>query len=159
MIDSNKYIQYGFRRQTSDIKGITLHETGNYEMDAQELFNYLNTENLTSQGCHYIVDDTQTIQVMPLDWAVYHTGKGIDNGVKYTIAIEMCSTLDDAKYALTEQRAISLIQSLQTQYSITDDNIYFHQDWNKVVYCPRRALDTYGTSVGFVYDKIKGGRQ
>lgn len=159
MISENKYIQYGFPRSVEDIKGITLHETGNYEMNAQQMFDYLNTSNRTSQGVHYLVDSEQTIQVMPDNWAVYHTGKGIDNGVKYTIAIEICSSLSDSEYLSAEERAISLIKQLQSTYNIADDNIYFHQDWNKTTYCPRRALDTYGTSRGFVYDRIKGGSE
>lgn len=159
MISENKYIQYGFQRTVADIKGITLHETGNYEMNAQQMFDYLNDVNTTSQGTHYLVDSNEVIQVMPDDWAVYHTGKGIDNGVKYTIAIEICSSLNNAEYAEAEARAIALIYSLQNTYQIPDDNIFFHQDWDRMMYCPRRLLDVYGTSRGFIYERITGGRQ
>lgn len=34
MIDKKKFLQYGFKRGEKDIRGITLHETGNYEMNS-----------------------------------------------------------------------------------------------------------------------------
>lgn len=109
MIDENKFNQYGFPRGEEDIKGITIHETNNYEMNAQELMEWLNKENKTSQGCHYLVDANEIVQVMPDDWAVYHTGKGKDWGNKFTIAIEICSSLSDEEYLKAEGRAVSLI--------------------------------------------------
>lgn len=155
MLDENKFIQYGFPREESDIKGITIHETNNYDMNAQQLFDWLNTECKTSQGCHYICDDEQIIQVMPDDWAVYHTGKGKDFGCKYTIAIEITSSLNNEKYLEAENRAISLIYNLQKKYHIPTDMIFFHQDFNQRVYCPKTILDNYGTSKNFVYQRIE----
>lgn len=155
MIDRNKWDQYGFSRLESDIKGITIHETGNYEMNAESLLNWLENENKTSQGCHYLVDDTQIIQVMPDDWAVYHTGKAKDWGNRYTIAIEICSSLSDDKYRQAEDKAISLIYTLQKKYHIPFDMIFFHHDWNDRKYCPKTILDNYGTSKNFVYQRIE----
>ena len=155
MIDEKKYKQYGFPREEKDIQGITLHETGNYTMNAQELHDWLNTECKTSQGVHYICDDTQTIQVMPCDWAVYHTGKGKDWGCRYTIAIEIVSSHSDELYKKAEDRAISLIYDLQKKYHIPTNMIFFHQDFNYKMHCPNRALDEYGTSKNFVYQRIE----
>jgi N-acetylmuramoyl-L-alanine amidase CwlA len=155
MISENKWIQYGFPRTEEDIQGITLHETGNVEMNAEQLFNWLNEENKSSQGCHYLVDDTQTIQVMPDDWAVYHTGKGKDFGCRYTIAIEICSSLSDEKYKMAEDRAISLIYALQKKYHIPMDMIFFHRDFNETTYCPKTILNNYGTSKNFVYNRLE----
>lgn len=142
-------------RETSDVKGITLHETGNIGMNAQQLYDFLNTENKTSQGCHYICDSEQTIQVMPDDWAVWHTGKGKDWGNRYTIAIEICSSLSDEKFRNAEDRAISLIYSLQKKYHIQFDMIFFHQDFDQKKHCPNKLLNEYGTSKNYVYQRLK----
>ena len=155
MIDEKKFSQYGFPREESDIQGITIHETGNTEMNAEQLHEWLNSENKGSNGCHYICDDTQTLQVMPDTWAVYHTGKGKDFGCKYTLALELCSSLSDEKYLKAEDRAISLIYSLQKKYHIPMDMIFFHQDFNPKTYCPKTILNKYGTTKNFVYQRIE----
>lgn len=155
MIDENKFEQYGFPREKKDILGITIHETGNYEMNAQQLHDFLNNDNKTSQGIHYIVDKDSIIQVMPDDWAVYHTGKGKDWGCRHTIAIEICSYYSDEEYKQAENRAISLIYDLQKKYQIDFDMIFFHQDFNERVFCPNKALIEYKTSKNFVYQRIE----
>jgi len=153
MIDENRFLQFGFPRTEEDIKGITIHETGS-DKTARELFDYLNEQSRDSRGCHYLCDDTETIQVMPDDWAVYHTGKGRDWGCRYTIAIEIVSNINDEKYQLAEDRAISLIFDLQHRYHISNDMVFFHNDFNSQTYCPKTALDNYGTLVNFVYQKL-----
>lgn len=155
MIKESKWRQYGFPREEADIKGITIHETGNYEKNAKELCDWLENDNKGSNGCHYIVDDTQIVQVMPDDWAVYHTGKGNDWGNRYTIAIEITSSLSNDKYKAAEDRAISLIYSLQKKYHIGMDMIFFHQDFNPKTYCPKTILDNYGTSKSFIYQRLE----
>lgn len=153
MLPENKYAQYGFPRENS-IQGITIHETGNVDMNAQQLFEYLRDVNKTSQGVHYICDDQETIQVMPDDWSVWHTGKGLDWGNRYTIAIEVCSSLSDEKYRAAQDRANGLIHELQERYSITDDFIFFHNTFNERVYCPKTLLDMYGSVKAFVMNEL-----
>lgn len=155
MIKESKWSQYGFPREEADIQGITIHETGNYEKSAKELHDWLENENKGSNGCHYLCDDIQTLQVMPDDWAVYHTGKGKDWGNKHTIAIEICSSLSDEKYYKAEDRAISLIYSLQKKYHIPFDMIFFHQDFDIKKHCPNRIINEYSTSKNFVYQRIE----
>lgn len=154
MLDTNKYIQYGFPRTTEDIKGITLHETNNYKMNAKELFDYLNKENKTSQGCHYLVDDKEVVEVMPIDWGVWHTGKAYDYGDKYTIAIEICSSISNEKYEQAETNAIQLIKQLMEENAITQDSIFFHKDFNEKTYCPKTMLDKYGSAKRFAIEKL-----
>lgn len=154
MIKESKWNQYGFPRKEEDIKGITIHETNNYEMNAQELCEWLENINKTSQGVHYLVDSEQIVQVMPDDWAVYHTGKGRDWGNRYTIAIEICSSLSDEVYKKAEDRAISLIYSLQKKYHIPMNMIFFHNDFDNRVHCPNRILNEYGTSKRFTYERL-----
>ena len=155
MINEKKWYQFGFPRNEEDIKGITIHETNNYEMNAEQLHEWINSECRTSQGCHYIVDDVKIIQVMPDDWAVYHTGKGMDWGNRYTISIEIVSSLSNQKYQKAEDRAISLIYNLQKKYHIPNDMIFFHKDFNMKTYCPKTILDNYGTANDFVRKRIE----
>lgn len=155
MIKESKWNQFGFPREVEDIQGITIHETNNYEMNAQQLYDWIENECKTSQGCHYIVDDTQTLQVMPDEWAVYHTGKGVDFGCQNTIAIEIVSSLSDEKFKQAESRAISLIYNLQKKYHIPFDMIFFHQDFNQRVHCPNRLLNEYGNSRNYVYQVLE----
>lgn len=155
MIRENKFPQYGFPRTQKDIQGICLHETNNYDLNAQELCDFLDYENKTSQGCHYIVDSEEVVQVMPDDWAVYHTGKGIDWGNRYTIAIEICSYYSDKDYMNAEDRAVDLVRTLQKKYKIPDDMVFFHNDFDSRSHCPNRILNEYGSTKTFVYQRLK----
>ena len=154
MLDENKWSQYGFQRNQSEILGITLHETGNYEMDALELEQWLNNSNRDSNGCHYICDCERTVQVMPDDWAVYHTGKALDWGNCYTIAIEIASYLSDEKYQMAQDRAVALIKELQKTYDISNDMIFFHNSFDSRMYCPKTILDRYKSVKRFVMEEL-----
>lgn len=149
MIDERKYNQYGFERSSEDIKGITIHNTNNYQWNAREIFEWLN-EGKTSQGCHYLIDKDELIEVMPHDWGVYHTGKGMDYGTRYTIAIEICSNLNNEDYLVGEDRAIELIHTLMERYQLTKNDIFFHLDFNPQTYCPAQILDIYGNKTTFL---------
>lgn len=154
MLDENKFNQYGFPRDEKDILGITIHETGNEYMNAQDLFDYLNNECKTSQGYSYVCDDTQTIQLMPDDYAVYHTGKGKDWGCRYTIAISICSNINDEKYQAAQDNCVVLIKQLMKKYGITKDSIFLHNDFNDRTYCPKTILNRYGSAKRFVIDEL-----
>ena len=154
MLDENKWLQYGYKRAESDIKGICFHETGNVEWNAEDLFKYLNEENKSSNGCHYICDAEQTIQCMPDDWAVYHTGKGKDWGNRYTIAIEICSSLSDEAYDSAQDRAVALAKTLQTKYGIPDEMIFFHNTFDDRMYCPKTILDRYENVKRFIMEEF-----
>lgn len=155
MLDKNKWVQYGFPREEKDILGLTIHETNNYDMNAQQLHDWLNNECKTNLGVHYICDSENTIQVMPDDWSVWHTGKAKDWGTRYTIAIEICSYHSDIEYKKAEDRAISLIYDLQKKYHIPMDMIFFHNDWDSKQFCPSRILNEYKTSKNFVYQRVE----
>ena len=148
MIDRNKYEQFGFERNQEDIQCIVLHNT-NSELSARQLFNWLN-ETSSSQGTHYIVDYDEVVEVMPLDWGVYHTGKGMDFGNKFGIAIEICSNLNNEKYLQGETKAMELVKSLMNEYRLTKNDIYFHQDFNQTTKCPNDILTIYGNRKNFI---------
>lgn len=155
MIKEQKWEQYGFPRQEKDVLGITIHETGNDNMSARQIFDFLENENKTSQGCHYLVDDNEVIEVMPIDYGVYHTGKGLDYGNRYTIAIEICSNINDDKYQQAQDKAVELIKELMLRYAIPKDSIFLHRDFNSTTYCPKTILRKYGSAKRFVIEELE----
>ena len=154
MLPENKWLQYGLPREESDIDCIVIHNTGNTELSARQLFDYLANECKTSQGCSYLVDHEEVIQVVPDTWSVYNTGKGKDYAFRHGIAIEICDNLNDELYQQGQDRAVDLIKSLMQEYSIGYDMIFFHQDFNDKSYCPHIIIDRYGSSKNFVYQEI-----
>lgn len=146
MIDSNKFLQYGYKRD-NEIKGIVIHNTGT-DLSARQVFNYLNKSKL-SNGCHYLIDYKEIIEVMPLNYSVYHTGKGNDWACKNTIAIEIVSNIDNEKYLIGQQKAIELIKELMKEYNLTTNDLYFHNDFANV-YCPSDILRIYGNKQNFI---------
>lgn len=150
MLDKNKWLQYGHEREKGieDIKGIVIHNT-NSELSARQLFNYLNEKCKTSQGCSYIVDYNDVIQVVSDDFAVYSCGKGDDYSTKHLIAIEICSNNDDNLYLKGQEKAIKLIKKLMKKYNLTTKDIYFHCDFDNV-HCPTNILNMYGNKKNFI---------
>ena len=154
MVDESRWPQYG--KYGLDVKGITIHNTGTQD-SAEELFEYLNNDCKYSTGCHFLVDKEKVIQVMPLNWSVYHTGKGEDVAFKKTIAIEICNSLDDFEtYLIAQNRAIKLIKKLLKKYNLTTKDIYFHNDFNNKFYCPHRILQVYKTKQTFIKEAFNG---
>lgn len=148
MIKESKWKQFGYER-TENIEFIVIHNTSS-ELSASELFNWLNDECKTSNGCHYLVDDVATIEVMPLTWSVYHTGKGLDYGNRKGIAIEICSNINNAKYLKGEKRAMRLVKELMKEYGLTKNDIYYHNDFNKTTHCPNDIMNRYASKKDFI---------
>ena len=154
MIKETKWNQYGFPRDIDDIKGISIHESSEVNHTAAELFSFYDDISKENSGVHYVVDATEIIQIMPDDWSVYHTGKGKDFGNLYTIAIEVCGNLNDELYEAAVDNAVSLINELKEQYALTDNNIFFHKDFDNRVYCPKDLINQYGTAKNFAYQRL-----
>lgn len=143
--------QFGFKGL--EVKGITLHNTGNNK-SALELKKWME-ETTSNQGCHFFVDDERVEQVMPLDWCVYHTGKGLDFGTMHTIAIEICKSQSDIEtYKKAQARALELVATLMNVYDLTRDQVYFHHSFNERAYCPHRILDIYGSRAEFLRKEL-----
>lgn len=134
------------------VKGITIHNSGN-SFTAREI-----ADDLISQKkmnlCHYLVDESEVINIYPVEYEASHTGKGFDFGNKYTIAIEICrSQSSDELYFQAQDRAIMLIKKLMKKYKLTNNDIYFHNDFN-TVRCPHRILEIYQTKERFINECI-----
>lgn len=153
MLDTNKYTQYG--KFGIDVRGITIHNT-NSPMSARELFNYLNNECVTTQGCHFLVDKDEIVSVMPTTWCTWHTGKGNDWAFRYTLAIEICNSQDkEEDYLKAQAKAVNLIKQLLDQYGLSTKDIYFHCDFNHQTYCPHRILQMYKTKENFIREELE----
>lgn len=151
MIPKDKWGQYG--REGMVVQGITIHNTNN-DYSARENAEFM--MNSTSEaGCHFFIDETETIQMMPEDWSVWHTGMGYDFGNLSTIAIEICrSTCSEELYKQAQVRAIRKIKNLMKKYELTTDNVYFHRSFNQTTYCPHRILQIYGTRAKFIEEEL-----
>lgn len=145
MIDKKKYNQYG--EIGLEPKAITIHNTGTRK-SAKELLEIMKN-GTSSKGCHFLVDKDDIIEVMPINYRVYHTGKGRDWAFNNSIAIEICSQVDSNEYLKGQAKAISLIKKLMRKYNLSTDDIYFHNDFANV-YCPCDILNIYGNKRNFL---------
>jgi len=134
-------------------KGIVIHNT-NSPRTARELAEWMKKTD-EARGCHYFVDSSETIQMMPLSWSVFNTGMGNDFGNTQCIAIEICTDPSERKYLAAQSRAMELIKDLMAKYHLTESDIYFHRDFNPNVNCPAQILSRYKTKQGFL-QLVKG---
>lgn len=148
MLPSEKWSQFGFER-VGNVQGITIHSTSS-GLSAKEVYDYLENKSKDERGCHYIVDSEEVLDVIPEEWSCYHTGMGLDFGNKYTIAIELCSNIDNDKFNKGLENMVELIKSLMQKYNLKRSDIYYHCDWNNKVYCPSDLLRIYGTKKEFL---------
>lgn len=135
------------------IKGITIHNTGN-RLSAEEMYNYLRFNGKLNL-CHFLVDESKIIQTTDLNEMSYHTGKGYDMGNRHTISIEICrSTSPLNLYLKAQSKAIRLIKSLMKQYHLTRYDIYFHNDFDKKTNCPHRIIEKYKNKNNFIREEF-----
>lgn len=131
------------------VKGITIHNTGNSD-SAQEIYQRLLDSKKTNL-CHYIVDEKEVVNCYPVEMEASHTGKGYDFGNRYTIAIEIARSMcDEQLYIEAQNKAIELIKNLMSEYDITNNDLYFHMDFNPQTKCPHRILEIYKTKERFI---------
>lgn len=132
-----------------EIKGITIHNTGNSK-SAIELYEELKKDNQLYL-CHYLIDEKNTINTLDESVEARHTGKGYDFGNRYTLAIEICRSQSETEiYLKAQKRAISFIKKLMKKYNLTNQDIYFHIDFNQKTRCPHKILELYKTKEDFI---------
>lgn len=155
MIPNGKKKQ--FSKSTMRALGITIHNTKN-DKSAQENYELM-MDSKREAGAHIFVDESDAIQALPYDMNCWHTGKAYDVGNMHTIAIEICrSTCDRKLYMKAQKNAIKVIQNLMRKYKFTNENIYFHQDFNERYYCPHRILEIYGSKDNFIKEELNGNK-
>lgn len=130
------------------VKGIVIHNTNTPNKTAKDLEKWMKETN-TAKGTHFFVDE-DIVQVMPLTWSVWNTGKGMDFGNLNCISIEICSDLNSENYLRNEQNAVELIKKLMEEHDLTTDDIYFHRDFDQTVNCPADILKRYKDKKTFI---------
>lgn len=136
-----------------NVKGITIHNTNN-SYSAKENFEFM--KKAFNVSVHYFVDDEEIIKATDENKITYHTGRGYDEGNLNTISIEICkSTCNWNVYKKAQDKAIKLIKELQKKYNLTNDNIYFHNDFDINKYCPHRILNEYKNKKNFIREELE----
>lgn len=112
---------------------ITVHETGNprtganAEMHRQFTHNGGGTENVSF---HYVVDDREIIQLLPLTENAWHAGDGAGGtGNRKSISIELCVN-KDGDFEKTLQLGAALVRWLMRERSIELDHVVQHNHWS-----------------------------
>lgn len=112
-------------------KYITIHDTGNASKGAgaKNHATYAG-RGVNEVGYHFVVDDKNIYQLLPLNENAWHAGDGgSGTGNRQSIAIEICEN-PESNRATAEKNAQQLAAYLMKKYGIPTSNIKQHHDWN-----------------------------
>lgn len=126
---------------------ITIHSTGNPKSTAQNEADYVCYNSDRKASYHFVVDEKEIIQVMPISEMAYHSGTS--KGNRTSIGIEMCETGNRKKVF---DNTVRLVRYLMDTYKIR--TVVRHYDWNKKN-CPRILIDADHIRDGLNWDKMK----
>ena len=125
---------YGGTRNTSAIKYIVVHYTGNDGDTDENNGNYFKN-NVVEASAHYFVDDDSITQTVPDDYVAWHCGaktyKHANCRNTNSIGVEIC---DDVKNGVvypsdkTIENALELVKHLMQKYSVPQENVIRHYD-------------------------------
>lgn len=141
---------YGSKRDTSKIKYIVLHYTGNDKDTALSNAKYFHTSINRQASAHYFVDETsiyQSVQDNYVAWSVggkpqssYHPLYQICTNSN-SISIEMCTSGGAEVSDTTVNNAIELVKHLMNKYGIDANHVTNHYHVNGKA-CPCASLRT-----------------
>lgn len=133
---------YGTKRNTSNIKYIVIHYTGNDGDHDESNGNYFK-RNIVKASAHYFVDDDSITQAVPDDYSAYAVGgKKYNNaGGKFygtvnnsnSISVELCDTVKNGTVYPTQttiNNALDLVRKLMAKYNIPLHRVIRHYDVN-----------------------------
>ncbi len=113
---------------------ITIHSTGNSKSTARNEADYVCHNSDRQASYHYVVDDSQIIQVLPVNEVAWHAGDGgSGTGNRKSVAIEICEPGDRKKAV---DNAVWLTKELMRDLKIDKAHIKQHHDWSGKD-CPR----------------------
>ena len=125
---------YGGSRNTSIIKYIVVHYTGNDGDTDENNANYFKN-NIVEASAHYFVDDDSITQTVPDDYVAWHCGAKTYKHAycrnTNSIGVEIC---DDVKNGViypsekTIENALELVKALMKKYSVPKENVIRHYD-------------------------------
>ena len=118
---------------------IVVHNTAN-DAPAENEAKYMNS-NSNQVSFHFVVDDKEVIQCLPLDVNSWNAGDGNGKGNREGIAIEICySKSGGERFIAAEKLAAKFIAQLLKERKWDIDRVTKHQDYSGK-YCPHRTLD------------------
>lgn len=138
---------YGSKRDTSKIKYIVMHYTGNAKDTALANAKYFHTSINRSASAHYFVDETsiyQSVKDNYVAWSVGDKGTGKLKGIatnSNTLNIEMCTSGGSEVSEATENNAVELVKYLMNKYGIDANHVARHYDITKKS-CPSASFRT-----------------
>ena len=112
---------------------ITIHETGNTdkganaEMHSRFVFTGGGAEGVSF---HYVVDDHESIQLVPDDEVAWHAGDGpFGPGNSTSLAVEACVN-SDGNFERTKRNLVKLVVKLMLAYGIPASKVVQHNYWS-----------------------------
>lgn len=112
-------------------KYITIHDTGNASKGSGAKNHAIYAgRGVNEVGYHFVVDDKNIYQLLPLTENAWHAGDGgSGTGNRQSIAIEICEN-PESNRTTAEKNAQQLAAYLMKKYGIPTSNIKQHHDWN-----------------------------
>lgn len=132
------HINKKYSKRYDEIKYIVIHDTANYSSGADALRHYYYfKDSIVQSSAHYVVDDTQAIELISPEYAAWHAGDGRGRfGIRNSnsIGIEMCVN-GDSDYDKMMKNTLSLVKILMKKYKIKAENVVRHYDASRKL-CP-----------------------
>ena len=134
---TKNYIPLGTKARpgwTLDPQWITIHETANTAKGAgarnHMLFQTRNGGQNNYVSYHFVIDDKDCYQLLPLSEIAWHAGDGTNGlGNRRSISIEVCVNPDSDRKQ-TWNRVIDLVATLMEQYKIDINHLVQHNHWS-----------------------------
>ena len=139
---------YGGKRNTSNIKYIVLHYTGNSKDTALANAKYFHTSINRQASAHYFVDETSIYQSVQDNYVAWSVGGGTQSNHhplyqictnSNSISIEMCTSGNSEVSETTENNAIELVKYLMKKYGVDANHVVRHYDVNGKA-CPSASF-------------------
>ena len=143
LLDETPYnLKYKLAGPMPEVDYITIHNTAN-SAPAMNERNYLNNRQDNQYiSFHFAVDETQAVQIMPLNVHGWHAGDGRGDGNMKSIGVEICrSTVYNSDiYYRAEENAVKLAAYLLYTTGLTVNDLRMHYDWSGKL-CPHRIIE------------------
>ncbi|SFA76103.1 N-acetylmuramoyl-L-alanine amidase [Clostridium frigidicarnis] len=123
-------------------KYIVIHDTDNRAKGANAQANrdFFANHKDAKVSAHYVVDDSNIVQVLEDNWLGWHSGEVRNNKMnnKNSIAIEMCVN-EDNDFGKTFENTVELTKHLMKKYHISKENVIRHNDVTGKT-CPKMMI-------------------
>ena len=117
---------------------ITIHNTAN-DASARNEAKYMISNN-KKVSFHFVVDDKEVVQCVPLNRNAWHAGDGNGTGNRKSIGIEICySKSGGSRFTQAEINAAILTAQLLKERGWGIDRVKRHKDWSGKN-CPHRTM-------------------